>query len=116
MCFEWVFFLVDVNVLSGSPRVRTMGHACGEPNVIELTAAHGLFYCSFPGQGRGSDTARRYLASGDADRHRKQRRTAADSDATVRHARGSRCLANGAAPASKRGPACHTACANGVAG
>jgi len=26
-----------------------MGHTCGEPNEIELTAAYGLFYRSFPG-------------------------------------------------------------------
>ena len=27
-----------------------MGHTCGEPNESELTAAHGLFYRSFPGR------------------------------------------------------------------
>ena len=34
----------------GSPHVRPMGHTCGEPNEIELTAAHRLFYRSFSGR------------------------------------------------------------------
>ena len=29
-----------------------MGHTCGAPNEIELTTAHGLFYCSFAGRHR----------------------------------------------------------------
>ena len=30
-----------------------MWHTCGEPNEIEMTAAHRLFYCLFPGRGWG---------------------------------------------------------------
>ena len=35
----------------GSPHVRCtpVGHACGEPNEIKLTAAHGLYHRPFPG-------------------------------------------------------------------
>ena len=41
----WAFFLIS----SGSPHVRCtpMGHTCGEPNEIELTAAYGLCYRPF---------------------------------------------------------------------
>ena len=45
-----VFFLVSISF--GSPHVlmALMGHTCGEPTEIELTAAHWLFYRSFPSQ------------------------------------------------------------------
>ena len=43
--FGWVFFLISL----GSPHARPMGHTCGEPNKIELTAAHTLHYRSFSG-------------------------------------------------------------------
>ena len=44
MFFGWVLFLIS----SGSPHVRCtpMGRTCGEPNEIELPAAHGLSYRS----------------------------------------------------------------------
>jgi hypothetical protein len=40
-----------------------MGHTCGEPNEIELAAAHGLFYRSLGGGHRGGDSVPRSRAS-----------------------------------------------------
>ena len=38
--FGWGFYFLLISL--GSPHVRPMGHTCGEPNEIELTASHGL--------------------------------------------------------------------------
>ena len=56
MFFGWVFDLISL----GSPRVLRvhMGHTCGEPTGIELTAAHGLFYRSLEGTSPATRTSR----------------------------------------------------------
>ena len=48
--FKWVRLLAS----SGSPHVLRahMRHTCGEPNEIELTAAHGVFYRCLSGWSR----------------------------------------------------------------
>ena len=44
MCSGWVFFLIPLGGQAPHMLRAHMGHTCGEPNEIELTAAHGSFY------------------------------------------------------------------------
>ena len=42
--FGWVVFLTSLGGQAPHVSLAHMGHACGEPNEIELTTAHVLFY------------------------------------------------------------------------